>query len=82
MSVNQACSNAESEIPSFNFHKVRTDARQAWVDKLDVISIVPGGAPESLLKVFWSGFYRSLLSPQDYTGENPLWNSTEPYWDR
>jgi hypothetical protein len=22
-----------------------------------------------------------MISPQDYTGENPLWNSTEPYYD-
>jgi putative alpha-1,2-mannosidase len=82
MSVDQACSNAEKEIPNFDFHKIRTAAREAWVEKLGVISILPGGASKSLLKVFWSGFYRSLLSPQDYTGENPLWKSTEPYWDR
>lgn len=22
-----------------------------------------------------------MINPQDYTGENPLWNSDEPYFD-
>ena len=36
---------------------------------------------EMLQTVFWSGAYRSMISPQDYTGENPLWKSDEPYYD-
>lgn len=28
---------------------------------------------------FFSGIYRTMVSPQDYTGENPLWQSDEPY---
>ncbi|OOO09152.1 glycosyl hydrolase 92 [Aspergillus oryzae] len=27
------------------------------------------------------GIYRTMINPQDYTGENPLWKSTEPYFD-
>jgi hypothetical protein len=36
---------------------------------------------EELQTTFWSGLYRTMLMPQNYTGENPLWNSTEPYFD-
>lgn len=81
ISRDQACSNAEREIPSFDFDAVHAAARQAWEDALGVVSIKPGGANASLQTVFWSGLYRSALSPQDYTGENPLWESTEPYYD-
>lgn len=30
---------------------------------------------------FWSSLYRSYISPMDLSGDNPLWNSTEPYFD-
>jgi putative alpha-1,2-mannosidase len=81
ISVDQACSNAEREIPDFGFDAVHTAARQAWTDNLGVVSVKPGGVNESLQTVFWSGLYRAALSPQDYTGENPLWESDEPYYD-
>lgn len=77
----QACSNAEREIPDYNFGSVLKAAENAWKEKLNVITIENGGVSEVLLKAFWSGVYRSMISPQDYTGENPLWTSTEPYYD-
>lgn len=36
---------------------------------------------DDLQTIFWSGVYRAMISPQDYTGENPLWESDEPYYD-
>ncbi|KAG0651226.1 putative secreted glycosidase [Hyphodiscus hymeniophilus] len=81
MNTSQACQNAESEIPSFDFPAVKRSAEVAWAKKLDVISVVPGGIDNNLKIIFWSGFYRTMISPQDYTNENPLWNSTEPYFD-
>lgn len=81
ISVAQACRNAETEIPDFDFEGVYTAAQQAWMDTLGVIEVKPGGVNESLQTVFWSGVYRASISPQDYTNENPLWNSTEPYYD-
>lgn len=57
-------------------------AQQAWTDTPGVIEIKPGeGVNTSLQAIFWSGVYRSALSPQGYTGENSLWDSTEPYYD-
>ena len=77
----QACSNAEKEIPSFDFDSVLAAAEKTWKDKFDVIQIQDGGVSEVLLKAFWSGVYRGMISPQDYTNENPFWNSGEPYYD-
>ena len=81
ISVAQACQNAESEIPDFVFDQVRSAAEEAWRQKLGVIEIDATGINDNLQTTFWSGIYRSLISPQDYTGENPLWTSSEPYFD-
>jgi predicted alpha-1,2-mannosidase len=82
ISIDQACSNAESEIPDYDFDGVHEAAVQAWTDTLSPIEVVPGnGVSQKFEKIFWSGIYRSGISPQDYTGENPLWESDEPYYD-
>jgi putative alpha-1,2-mannosidase len=81
ISISQACQNAESEIPAFEFDRVRYAAEVEWQKKLGVVKIAPGGVDDDLITNFWSGFYRTMISPQDYTNENPLWNSTEPYFD-
>ena len=81
ISTEKACQNAEAEIPDFGFDRVRDAAEDAWREKLSVIEVDATGVSEELQTVFWSGTYRSMISPQDYTGENPLWNSTEPYYD-
>ncbi|KAI4623639.1 uncharacterized protein J4E88_009277 [Alternaria novae-zelandiae] len=81
VSEDQACANAEREIPSWGFDDVVAAAEAAWRSKLDVITVEDGGVDIVFLKAFWSGVYRSMISPQDYTGENPLWESDEPYYD-
>nr|POF16420.1 putative secreted glycosidase [Quercus suber] len=80
--VERACSNAENEIPNFDFESVHTAAERAWTDSLGVIEVTPGnGVDSNFQKIFWSGAYRASLSPQDYSGENPLWISDQPYYD-
>ncbi|KAK8089208.1 glycoside hydrolase family 92 protein [Apiospora hydei] len=81
MSTQQACENAEKEIPDFDFAATLNAAEKAWKDKLSVINVNPSGVANSYQTIFWSGVYRAMLSPQDYTGENPLWVSDEPYYD-
>nr|POE82296.1 putative secreted glycosidase [Quercus suber] len=82
ISIDKACFNAEKEIPDFNFKKAHTAAERAWTASLGVIEVTPGkGVNLSSQIIFWSGAYRASLSPQDYTGENPLWTSDQPYYD-
>lgn len=81
ISVAQACQNAETEIPDFGFDNTRKAAEDAWREKLSVIEVDATGVSKMLQTVFWSGTYRAMISPQDYTGENPLWESDEPYYD-
>lgn len=81
ISVDQACHNAENEIPDFEFDKTLEAAKGAWRDKLSIIEVDATGVSDMLQTVYWSGAYRTMISPQDYTGENPLWRSDEPYYD-
>jgi putative alpha-1,2-mannosidase len=78
ISETQACHNAEQEIPKFDFNGTLTSAEDAWRKKFDVVSLNVTGVDSSIQTTFWSGIYRALISPQDYTGENPLWESSEP----
>lgn len=78
----QACASAESEIPNFDFEATKAAAEASWRGKLSSIVVSRNGINDtSILKNFYSGIYRTMVNPQDYTGENPLWKSDEPYFD-
>ena len=82
ISVEKACSHIETEIPDFNFDNISQDATTAWQQKLEPIQVsTGGGVDKSLVTNFYSGIYRTMINPQNYTGENPLWTSAEPYFD-
>ena len=81
ISIDQACNNSQTEIPDFDFDQTEQAAATAWADKLSVIDVDATGVDSSLQTVFWSSTYRVMISPQDYTGENPLWQSNQPYYD-
>ncbi|KAK2027505.1 family 92 glycosyl hydrolase [Colletotrichum zoysiae] len=77
----RACSHGETEIPDFNFARVSVEAKAIWRRKLSPIKINTTRVDESFARNFYSGIYRTMINPQNYTGENPLWRSREPYWD-
>ncbi|PSN70516.1 hypothetical protein BS50DRAFT_599078 [Corynespora cassiicola Philippines] len=81
ISSEQACRSAESEIPDFDFDSTQAAAESAWRDKLAPITVSTAGVEPSLITNFYSGIYRTMVNPQNYTGENPLWQSSEPYFD-
>jgi len=83
ISTDQACANAEQEIPNpaSDFDSLVEKAQNAWRKKLAPVSIQSTGVDENMLISFWSAVYRTMISPQDYTGENPHWTSSVPYFD-
>lgn len=81
LSPDQACANAESEMPNWDFNGTILAAQDAWREKLSPVSVDATGVSVELQTTFWSGLYRALLSPQNYTGENQKWESNEPYFD-
>lgn len=83
ISADQACTRAEEEIPdpSSDFDRLVTETEDAWREQLSPITINAGGVSADLQTSFWSGVYRSMINPQNYTGENPKWDSGIPYFD-
>ncbi|PHH86717.1 hypothetical protein CDD83_9851 [Cordyceps sp. RAO-2017] len=81
ISSEQACSSAEREMPNFDLDSHAKSASEAWAKKLSPIQIEAQGVDESFVKSFYSGIYRSMISPQNYSGENPLWDDGKPYFD-
>ena len=81
INTQQACSNAETEIPDYDFDSVQNAAVSAWRTKLSPITVSQAGVDPSYLTNFYSGIYRTMVNPQNYTGENPIWSDGEPYFD-
>ncbi|THG98109.1 hypothetical protein EW026_g4015 [Hermanssonia centrifuga] len=81
ISSDQACANAESEVPDFDFTSVQQAAFSEWNELLGRVQVQTQDVEDEIVELFYSSFYRTHISPADYTGENPLWNSTEPYYD-
>jgi putative alpha-1,2-mannosidase len=81
MSTEQACAHAESEIRHFDFNAIRQQAVDKWTEKMRPIRVSRTNIDASVLTNFYSGIYRTMINPQNYTGENPLWQSSEPYFD-
>lgn len=79
VSVDQAKRNVTAEIPNFDFARVRAAAVAAWNQALGVVELK--GATPAQTQMFYSALYHAMLMPVDRTGENPLWRSSEPYYD-
>ena len=65
ISTEQACANAEHEIPDFDFEKTRTASRAQWSELLGRIQVNPQGVDPEFVDLFYSSLYRTHLSPAD-----------------
>jgi predicted alpha-1,2-mannosidase len=79
VSIERARAHVRGQILDFGFDAVRAGAVKAWDDALAPIRIVGGTADQR--RMFYSSVYHAMLMPSDRTGDNPLWQSSEPYYD-
>jgi len=77
--IEQARQSLAAEIPAFDFDATRNQTLALWDRALGKIDI--DGATAEQKQVFYTALYHTMLMPTDRTGENPLWKSTEPYYD-
>jgi predicted alpha-1,2-mannosidase len=77
--ADQARRTIDRETPGWHFDGVRAQARAAWHRMLDRVRVAGGGA--SRRRQFYTALYHTMLMPSDRTGENPDWQSEEPYYD-
>ena len=81
ISSEQACQLAEREIPDFDFQTTRNTALSIWRQKMSPITVSTAGVNTSTLTNFYSGIYRTMINPQNYTGVNPNASAGEIYFD-
>ncbi|EJD51200.1 alpha-1,2-mannosidase, putative subfamily [Auricularia subglabra TFB-10046 SS5] len=83
-SAEKACAFAASEIPKIDdaqFEATRKAAQDKWDATLGTVQLDTTGADDEHVVLFWSSLYRAYISPTNITGDNPLYESNEPYWD-
>ncbi|KAJ7742828.1 alpha-1,2-mannosidase, putative subfamily, partial [Mycena metata] len=81
-STAKACAYAEEEIPDISaFDAIQTAARAKWNEVLGTVQVDATGVSDDTQELFWSSLYRTYISPTNISGDNPLWTSTEPYYD-
>lgn len=79
VSMDRARRTLDAEIPDFNFERVHAAAVAQWNHALSKVEIA--GATPDQAKIFYTAVYHTMLMPADRNEENPLWHSTEPYYD-
>lgn len=83
-SVEQACNYRDDEIPTWTLNDTVDATVKEWNE--DVFSRIRVDTDESTsnitnVRLLYSSLYFMHLMPSDRTGDNPLWQSEEPYWD-
>ncbi|GAW16477.1 hypothetical protein ANO14919_059060 [Xylariales sp. No.14919] len=82
VSSEQACSSVEKEIPAgTTLDTLEEDVKAAWTDGVLSKITTTDTSNTTNLQLLYSSLYHFLLIPTNKTGENPLWSSTEPYYD-
>ncbi|CAK7266793.1 hypothetical protein SEPCBS119000_002211 [Sporothrix epigloea] len=82
ISIAQACSNVESQVPAGTKQTtLASQTRAIWNDQVLSRITTTDTSNTTRLQLLYSSLYHMLLLPQNKTGENPMWASSEPYYD-
>ncbi|CAK7227823.1 hypothetical protein SBRCBS47491_006699 [Sporothrix bragantina] len=82
ISTAQACSNVDNQVPvGTNQTTLAAQTRAAWNDQVLSKITTTDTSNTTRLQLLYSSLYHMLLLPQNKTGENPMWTSSEPYYD-
>ncbi|ESK91898.1 glycoside hydrolase family 92 protein [Moniliophthora roreri MCA 2997] len=82
INLDRACSNAEEEIPDWNWDQVQKDAKAKWEDALQRVQLDNIDQEDAtVVELLYSSLYRTSLVPANLTGENPYWSSPYPFYD-
>ncbi|TFK37101.1 glycosyl hydrolase family 92-domain-containing protein [Crucibulum laeve] len=81
ISADQACANAEEEVPDWDWEGVRESSREQWEDVLSRVMVNTDTEDPTIVQLLYSSLYRVSLVPANLTGENPYWSSPYPFYD-
>ncbi len=79
LSTAQAKQNVTQEVPGWSFDEVHTATVALWQKELQKLEL--HGETDAQRRQLYTALYHTMLMPVDRTGENPGWQSTEPYYD-
>jgi predicted alpha-1,2-mannosidase len=79
VSIEQAKETLKQEASGWNFDVIRNASNASWNQALSKVQI--HGENDSKRAQFYTAMYHTMLMPADRTGENPGWQSAEPYYD-
>ena len=80
ISTEKACNNVKNEIPGgTKFDSVVDDAKKEWNSKV-LTKITTTNKDDTSLQLLYTSLYFMHLIPTNQTGENPGWESSEPYY--
>jgi putative alpha-1,2-mannosidase len=81
ISANQACSNIDAEIPADQtLQNVVDQTKAAWTNEV-FSKVTTTETNATKLNQLYTALYFMHLLPTNKTGENPNWESEEPYYD-
>ncbi|KAI0172268.1 glycoside hydrolase family 92 protein [Hypoxylon sp. FL1284] len=82
ISSEQACANVDREIPAgTELDTLEANVKTAWNDQVLSKITTNDTSNTTRLELLYSSLYHMSLIPTNKTGENPLWSSSEPYYD-
>ncbi|KAI1818005.1 glycoside hydrolase family 92 protein [Poronia punctata] len=82
ISSEQACDNVNNEIPAgTKLASLEDNVKSAWTDGVLSKITTTDTSNTTKLQMLYSSLYHFLMIPTNKTGENPLWESSEPYYD-
>ncbi|KAJ7100677.1 glycosyl hydrolase family 92-domain-containing protein [Mycena belliarum] len=79
--ADQACANAEEEVPAWDWDAVQGASAGAWEDVLSRVAVDTAAEDATVVELLYSSLYRASLVPANLTGENPYWDSPYPFYD-
>lgn len=81
ISAEQACQNVDSQIRAGTaLETVVQGTRDAWNDQI-LSKVTTTDTNVTNLELLYTSLYHMNIIPTNKTGENPLWESSEPYYD-
>lgn len=81
ISTARACANVDAEMPEGTaLRTVRQQTREAWNSDVFAKLTTSETNPTKLSQLYTALYFMHLI-PANKTGENPLWQSREPYYD-
>ncbi|KAF9527225.1 glycosyl hydrolase family 92-domain-containing protein [Crepidotus variabilis] len=81
VNADQACRNAEEEVPTWDWDAVRSASQTKWENILGRVKVDTVAEDATVVQLLYSSLYRVSLVPANLTGENPYWKSDYPFYD-